>query len=59
MVTGAYPTIPLDVVEATWLVKYPERMVSSTELIGLRALVLAKHVEHIEKMRQRISREKI
>ena len=35
MVTGAHPTIPLDVVEATWLVKYPERMILSTELIGL------------------------
>jgi len=59
MVTGAYPTIPLDVVEATWLVKYPERMVSNAELIGLRALALAKHVEHIEEMRQRVLREKI
>jgi len=35
MVTGAHPMISLDVVEATWLVKYPERMVSSAELIGL------------------------
>ena len=35
MVTGAHLTIPLDVVEATWLVKYLERMVSSAELIGL------------------------
>ena len=38
MVTGAHPMIPLDVVEATWLVKYPERMASSAELIGLQAL---------------------
>jgi len=59
MVTGAHPTIPLDVVEATWLVKYPERMISSAELIGLRALALAKHAEHVEEIRQRVSREKI
>jgi len=59
MVTGAHPTIPLDVVEATWLVKYPKRMISSAELIELQALALAKHIEHIEKMRQRVSKEKI
>jgi len=59
MVTEAHPTIPLDVVEATWLVKYPEKMVSSAELVGLRALALTKHVEHIEEIRQRVSREKI
>jgi len=59
MVTGSYPTIPLDVVEATWLVKYLERMVLSIELIRLQALALAKHIEHIEEMRQRVSREKI
>jgi len=59
MVTGVHPTIPLDVVEATWLVKYPERIVSSAELIGLQALALAKHMEHIEEIRQRVSREKI
>ena len=59
MVTRVHPTIPLDVVEATWLVKYPERMVSSAELIELQALALAKHVKHVEEMRQRVSREKI
>ena len=35
MVMGAYLTIPLDIIEATWLVKYPERMLSREELIGL------------------------
>jgi len=35
MVTGAQPTLPLDIIEATWLVKYPERMLSRSELIGL------------------------
>ena len=25
MVMGAHSTIPLDIIEATWLVKYPER----------------------------------
>ena len=59
MITGVHPTIPLDITEAIWLVKYLERIVSSGELIGLRALALAKHVEHIEEMRQKISKEKI
>jgi len=35
MVMGAYLTIPLDIIEVTWLVKYPERMLSREELIGL------------------------
>jgi len=35
MVTGAHPTIPLDIIEAMWLVKYLERMLSREELIGL------------------------
>jgi len=47
MVTGAYPTIPLDIIEVTWLVKYPERMLSREELIGLRAMALAKYVAHV------------
>jgi len=59
MVTEAHPTIPLDVVEATWLVKYPEKMVSSAELVGLRALALTKHAEHVEEIKQRVSRKKI
>jgi len=35
MVTGAQPTLPLDIIEATWLVRYLERMLSRSELIGL------------------------
>ena len=30
-----------------------------TELLGLRALALAKHVGHIKEMRQRVTKEKI
>jgi len=55
MATGAHLTIPLDIIEVTWLVKYPERMVLTSELIGLRALALAKHVKHIEEMQQKVS----
>jgi len=59
MVTGAQLTLPSDIIEATWLVKYPERMLSRLELIGLRALALAKHTDHVEEMRERVTKEKI
>ncbi|XP_006462350.1 hypothetical protein AGABI2DRAFT_151831 [Agaricus bisporus var. bisporus H97] len=59
LVTGAQPTIPLDIAEATWLVKYPAKMISSSDLIGLRAQALAKHISHVEDMRQRVSNEKL
>ncbi|KXN85988.1 hypothetical protein AN958_10627 [Leucoagaricus sp. SymC.cos] len=59
LVTGAHPTIPLDVIEATWLVKYLDRFISMTELVGLRAQTLAKHAAHVEEMCACISTEKI
>ena len=34
MVTGAHPIIPLDLVEATWLVKPPDGPLTTEELIG-------------------------
>ena len=43
MVTGAHPTIPLDVTEATWLVELPNCALTDDELIGYRAQALAKH----------------
>jgi len=59
MVTGAHLTIPLDIIEVAWLVKYPERMLSREELIGLQAIALAKHVAHVEEMREKVTKEKI
>ncbi|KAF9536030.1 hypothetical protein CPC08DRAFT_593898, partial [Agrocybe pediades] len=37
MVTGAEPTLPLDLKEATWLVKVPDRILTDEELLALRA----------------------
>ena len=34
MVTGAHPIIPLDLVEATWLVEPPDGPLTTEELIG-------------------------
>ena len=59
MVTGAHPILPLDAVEATWLVKPPSGVMTEIELIGLRARALAKHSTHIAEMRRRIDKEKL
>ncbi|KNZ75581.1 hypothetical protein J132_02522, partial [Termitomyces sp. J132] len=48
MVTGAHPIIPLDSAEATWLVKLPERPLSTKKLIGYWAQALAKHSQHVK-----------
>ena len=42
----------------TWLVEWPDRVVSTEELFGLRALALAKHAEHVVELRERVSLEK-
>ncbi len=36
MALGAHPILPLDIVEATWLVKPPSVVLKTEELIGLR-----------------------
>jgi hypothetical protein len=58
IVTGAHPITPLDIVEATWLVKLPNRVLTTEELIGYRARALAKHQVHVEDMRRRIAKMK-
>jgi transposase InsO family protein len=58
MVTGAHPVLPLDIEEATWLVEYPGRVLTDSELIGLGAQSLAKHVQHVEEMRKRVDHAK-
>jgi len=59
MVTGVHPILPLDVQEATWLVKLPDRILTTEELIGYRARALAKHRSHVAEMRQRVTLEKM
>ncbi len=59
MLTGAHPVLTLDAAEATWLVDPPMRVVSEEELIGMRARALAKHRVHIERMRERINKDKL
>jgi hypothetical protein len=59
MVTGAHPILPLDLEEATWLVKPPNGVVTEDELIGMRARALAKHRIHVEQMRKRVDKAKL
>lgn len=59
MVTGAHPTLPLDVAEATWLIKPPSDAITDEELIGSRARALAKHSTHISAMRKRVDLGKL
>ena len=47
MVTGAHPVIPLDVLEATWLVEPPDGILTTADMVGLRAKALAKHQKHV------------
>ena len=58
MVTGSHPIIPLDVLEATWLVELPDRTLTTEELIGYRAQALHKHQTHVVAMRERVAEEK-
>ena len=57
--TGAHPTLPLDIVEATWLVDLPNGKLSTADLIGYRARALAKHKDHVENIRKRVSKKKL
>lgn len=58
LVTGAHPILPLDLEEATWLVDLPGRVLTNSELVGFRAQALAKHSQHVEAMRERVTQEK-
>ena len=57
--TGAHPTLPLDVVEATWLVELPDGPLTTEELLGYRAQALAKHKLHVDAMHTRVTQRKI
>lgn len=58
VVTGGEPTLPLDILEATWLVQFPDRTLTTAEVVGYRAQALAKHPQVIERVKQRIDKVK-
>jgi hypothetical protein len=58
MITGAHPTLPLDIIEATWLVNLPDRTFSTSEIIGYHAQALAKYVQHVGDMQAQVDLRK-
>jgi len=58
IVTGAEPMLPFDIVESTYLVNPPNRVLTREELIGFRAQALSKHRSFVERMRNRIDENK-
>jgi len=58
-VTGTHPVLPLDIVEASYLVPPPDAFLSTTELIARRAVELQKRQEHVAALRDRVFRTRI
>ena len=58
-VTGVHPVLPLDIVEATWLVKYPGHMLTTEEVIGYWACALAKHLADIAQLQNKLHEIKV
>jgi hypothetical protein len=58
LVTGAEPLLPFDIVESTWLVNPPSRILTHEELLGYRAQALSKHRTFVAAMRERVSENK-
>ncbi|KAF8829978.1 hypothetical protein HHX47_DHR2000155 [Lentinula edodes] len=56
--TGAHPVLPFDIMQATWLMQIPGHVLSTTELIGLRARALALHTEQVKEIMSRIDQKK-
>ena len=56
---GAEPLLPFDIVEATWLVNPPNRILSREELIGYRAQALSKHRTFMNNVRDQVDEIKI
>jgi hypothetical protein len=53
-----HPTIPLDILEVTWLVKPPNALMTTEELIGWCTRALTKHRKDVLQMREQVSEEK-
>ena len=53
-VTGTHPLIPLDIVEANYLLPPPGSMLSTTDLVARRAVALQKRQEDLVRLRDRV-----
>ena len=52
--TGTHPILPLDIVEATYLLPPPTDVMSTTDLIAIRAIALQKRRSHLANLRSRV-----
>jgi hypothetical protein len=55
MVHGIHPTLPMDIVEATWLVSAPMTLMNRQEMIAYRATQLLRRPEQLADMESRIT----
>ena len=53
-VTGTHPVLPLDIVEATYLVPTPEGVLTTEELVANRAVALQKRTDQIAHLRSEV-----
>lgn len=58
-VTGVEPILPFDYVEATFLLDPPDRPLSRTELIAIRAAALQFRGEELEALRERVHESRL
>jgi len=56
-VTGTHPLIPLDVVEANYLLPPPDSLLSSTDLIACHAIALQKRQGDLARLKDRVHTE--
>jgi hypothetical protein len=53
-VTGTHPILPLDIAEATYLLPPPTAIMSTTDLIAMRAIALQKRHSHLSALHSRV-----
>jgi hypothetical protein len=52
--TGTHPILPLDIAEATYLLPPPTAIMSTTDLIAMRAIALQKRHSHLSALHSRV-----
>jgi len=57
--TGTHPLLPLDIVEATYLVPPPDALLDTTQLIASRAIALQKRREQLQLIHSRAYKARV
>ncbi|PIL31779.1 hypothetical protein GSI_06483 [Ganoderma sinense ZZ0214-1] len=58
-ITGTHPVLPLDIVEATYLVPPPDSMLTTADLIARRAIALQKREEQVALLRSKVYAQRV